>query len=229
MSITPSPAYRDRYAAAGWTCAVFIAVNLFDGWLKIALVHGTLLHYWIFDLVKWLALPALLMVLLHRNPDVRRQDYGLTDTRVVEVLALLPLVLITLFVAFYLPDAVSRQLLGGPKPPFSAPDTLAALGRFWIVGSLYFSVTAGLWESIFIIGLPWLWFSRAEPQSLARTTAFVAVLSLLFALGHWENGVPNIIGAFVFEVCAVCWYLRLRTLWPIIVAHALIDLYDFWP
>ena len=230
MSIMLPAANRGKYEAALWTSAIFITASLVDGWLKIALLRGPLIHFWIFDLTKWLVLPAVLILALRRSADVRPQGYGLTSTHGVGgILALVPLVLITLYVAYAAPAYLANQVLGHPEPPFSSPDTLASLGRFWIVGSIYFSVTAGLWESIFIIGLPWLWFSQGAPVPRNRTVLFVVVSSLLFALGHWENGLPNVIAAFVFEVCAVWWYLRLKTLWPVIVAHTLIDLYDFWP
>ncbi len=229
MSAMSPVADRGKYAAALWTSAIFIAASLVDGWLKIELLRGPLIHFWIFDLAKWLVLPAVLMLALRRSTDVRPQGYGLTNTHGVgEILALVPLVLITLYIAYALPEYLANRVLGHPKPPFSSPDTLASLGRFQIVGSIYFAVTAGLWESIFIIGLPWLWFSQGATLPRNRTVLFVVVSSLLFALGHWENGLPNVIAAFVFEVCAVWWYLRLKTLWPIIFAHTLIDLYDFW-
>ena len=193
------------------------------------MLRGPLIHFWIFDLTKWLVLPAVLMLALRRSPDVRRQGYGLTSAHgMSDIVAMVPLVLITLYIAYALPEYFANQVLGHPKPPFSSPDTLASLGRFRIVGSIYFAVTAGLWESIFIIGLPWLWFSQGAAVPPKQTALFVVVSSLLFASGHWENGLPNVIAAFVFEVCAVRWYLRLKTLWPIIVAHILIDVYDFW-
>ena len=222
-------ANRGKYTAALWTSAIFIVASLVDGWLKIALLRGPLIHFWIFDLTKWLALPAVLMLALRRSPDVRPQGYGLTGNHGVgDILMLVPLVLLTLYIAYATPAYLANQVLGHPEPPFSSPDVLASLGRFRIIGSIYFAITAGLWESIFIIGLPWLWFSQGAPVSRSRAALFVVVSSLLFALGHWENGLPNVIAAFVFEVCAVWWYLRLKTLWPVIVAHALIDLYDFW-
>lgn len=229
MSIMSPAANRGKYTAALWTSAIFIVASLVDGWLKIELLRAPLIHFWIFDLTKWLALPAVLMLALRRSPDVRPQGYGLTGNHGVgDILMLVPLVLLTLYIAYATPAYLANQVLGHPEPPFSSPDTLASLGRFRIIGSIYFAITAGLWESIFIIGLPWLWFSQGAPVSRSRAALFVVVSSLLFALGHWENGLPNVIAAFVFEVCAVWWYLRLKTLWPVIVAHALIDLYDFW-
>jgi len=57
----------------------------------------------------------------------------------------------------------------------------------------------------------------------------VGVSAILFALDHWENGLPAVVGAFCFQFFAFRWYLKLNALWPINGAHFLIDLYYFWP
>ena len=91
------------------------------------------------------------------------------------------------------------------------------------------SATAGLWESIFLIGLPWFWFSRGRTVSVLHVRLFALTLAIVFAAGHWENGRVNVAAVFAFQLLAIWWYLKLRTLWPIILAHFMIDVICFWP
>jgi membrane protease YdiL (CAAX protease family) len=77
--------------------------------------------------------------------------------------------------------------------------------------------------------LPWLWYSGGTSGSTTTRGVFAIGSALIFAACHWENGMPNAIGAFFFQLLAFWWYLRLRTLWPVIGAHFLIDVYYFWP
>lgn len=89
----------------------------------------------------------------------------------------------------------------------------------------YAAVSAGLVESIFFIGLPWLWYSsaRQRPSELLFTLA----VSAIFALAHWEHGRHGVIAAF-FAHCVMCrWFLYWRTLWPVVLGHTLIDMAVF--
>lgn len=218
-----------RYSAALWTSVVFMGVGLFDGFLKVELVRRPLIGYWIFDLAKWLVLPLLLLYAVQRSRRIRPADYGLSmalGSR--DIAAMLPLTVFSLFVIGRATEIFWGNWLYAP-PPFSNLEMLAILGPLHAAGAIFFSVTAGLWESIFSIGLPWLWWSQGYRASAMQGLVFTVVSSVVFALGHWENGLPNLLAAFAFQIGAIAWYLRLGTLWPVILAHTLIDLYYFWP
>lgn len=203
---------------------------MLDGFLKIEMTHGPSINFWVFDISKWVVLPAMLMFVLHRTSTVLPREYGLSaDLGIRDILGTLPLTLFTLFFVGFMTEGFGNLILGYPKPPFSNLETLSALGRLWIVGTFYFSVSAGFCESIFFIGLPWLWVSQAVRMSLWQTRLFAVASALLFGLAHWENGIPSAMGAFAFQLLAIWWYMRLKTLWPIIASHILIDLYYFWP
>lgn len=220
----------DGHTLAGWISVPFIVLGLLDGFWKIAFLRGPLIYFWAYDFAKWFLLPVLLLAVLHRLAFVLPRDYGLSaDLGKRDILYVLPLPLITLFVINFFAAMASGILLAPPKPPLNYSVMLAPLRELWIVGTLYLSATAGLWESIFLIGLPWFWFSRNRVVSARATRAFTFATGILFAAGHWENGVANVMGAFVFQLGAVYWYLRLGTLWPIIGAHFLIDVVYFWP
>ena len=219
-----------EYSVAIWTSAVFVFFGAVDGFLKIDLIQRPLIYFYFFDIFKWLVLPAVLMLLVHRNPQIVARDYGLVaDLGMSDIFRILPAPLISLLLVDMFAEQISGALLGWPKPSFSHREMLAALGPLWIVGTFYFSITAGVWESIFCIGLPWLWFSQGRRMWESDIELFYFVSASLFAIGHWENGLPNVIGAFAFQICAIWWFFRLKTLWPIIAAHTLIDVYYFWP
>jgi hypothetical protein len=223
-------ATKREFAAVAWASGFFILIGLADGLWKTPLLNSRALDYWAYDLAKWTFLPVLLLSLVHRIAKVVPRDYGLSaDLGTSDVFYVLPLPLLSLFFAVVIATAIANGLLHYPKPYFNSANALASLGPLWIVAAFYFSLTAGLWESIFLIGLPWLWFSRGERVPASRRRLIIVGSAFLFAACHWENGMPNAIGAFTFQLLAFWWYVKLRTLWPIIGAHFLIDLYYFWP
>ena len=52
--------------------------------------------------------------------------------------------------------------------------------------------------------------------------------ALFFGLAHWEQGSVGLYRATAFGFAAAILYLKLGDLRPLILAHALIDLYIFW-
>nr|WP_229506747.1 CPBP family intramembrane glutamic endopeptidase [Pseudoduganella rivuli] len=90
---------------------------------------------------------------------------------------------------------------------------------------IYSAVTAGIVESIFFIGLPWLLYRhvRAAPSRIA----FALLATTVFAVAHWEQGPHVIIGAFFSNLVACFWYFLLGTLWPVAAGHILVDLVAF--
>jgi membrane protease YdiL (CAAX protease family) len=57
--------------------------------------------------------------------------------------------------------------------------------------------------------------------------ALVAVTSLVFGAYHWWTGVGNIIEAVIMGVLLMLFYQRSAALWPVVLAHYLIDVVDF--
>lgn len=201
-----------------------------DGFWKPALLRSPPIFFWAYDFGKWVLLPLCLLWLLHRITDISPRDYGLiADRGMRDILMLLPVPFITLLMADVFTIGMADWILRPPPPEFNYASVLAPLGPLWIVGTFYASITAGVWESIFVLGLPWFWFSQRQPVTGQRVIAFAVVSAAVFALCHWENGISNALGAFVFQLLAVHWYLKFGTLWPVIGAHTLTDVYYFWP
>jgi membrane protease YdiL (CAAX protease family) len=223
-------AWGYRHRIAGLICVPFVLLTVLDGFWKTSLTRGPLIAYWAFDFAKWVVLPLVLIKVFRRLTGVRSVDYGLSSPLgAADHFYVLPLPLFSLFLAHLVVDQTTARFLGYPEPYFDFSVALAALGGLWIVGTLYASATAALWESIFFISLPWLWISRGAELSRGAQYAFAFGTAIVFAIAHWENGIPNAVGAFVFQLIAVWWYLRLRTLWPIIGAHFLVDVVYLWP
>ena len=66
-------------------------------------------------------------------------------------------------------------------------------------------------------------------RDLLRDKFQVTVVSaLLFAGMHWSQGVPNLIYVFLIGVVFMAVYLRVGALWPLIIAHYIIDAIAFW-
>lgn len=87
---------------------------------------------------------------------------------------------------------------------------------------LYAALTAGVVESIFFIGMPWLAYAGTARQVSPRR--FAAVMSAVFSLAHWEHGSAVATGAFCCHLVVCAWFFRWRSLWPVAAGHTLIDL-----
>lgn len=57
--------------------------------------------------------------------------------------------------------------------------------------------------------------------------AMVITTSLLFAAYHWWSGIGNITMAFLLGVALMLAYQKLNVLWPVIIAHYLMDVVAF--
>jgi membrane protease YdiL (CAAX protease family) len=56
----------------------------------------------------------------------------------------------------------------------------------------------------------------------------IAVSALLFGAMHWSTGVENVVTCTVIGALLMATYLRTGTLWPVVVAHYVIDVIAFW-
>ena len=92
---------------------------------------------------------------------------------------------------------------------------------------MYFAATAAFVEEIYYRGLTWRLLEGCYSPGL-RKLVYVLGGSCFFAAIHWENGSPELIATYVYGMAACVWYLRLRTLWPLVLAHFTIDLWVYW-
>jgi uncharacterized protein len=62
---------------------------------------------------------------------------------------------------------------------------------------------------------------------LGDGSAMIAATALLFGAYHWWSGIGNIVGATLLGVLLMLFYRRSGALWPVILAHYLVDIRHF--
>lgn len=203
-----------------------VVVWLVNGFYLAALAKIGIALFWAVDMIQWIGLPLVLLIFLAKRASIRPKHYGLGvgalrwQKPVVGTVA----VFVTTGLTFLWTRHWTWLLLGYPSGYFSFPELYPggiAGTAVWV----YSAVTAGIVESIFFIGLPWLLYHNAlnKPSRIA----FAILSGLVFALAHWEQGPHAVIYAFLFALIACFWFFRLGTLWPVAAGHALVDLVAF--
>ncbi|KIM11999.1 MAG: hypothetical protein KU37_03925 [Sulfuricurvum sp. PC08-66] len=57
--------------------------------------------------------------------------------------------------------------------------------------------------------------------------SLVLISTLLFTAIHWSNDITNILGVAIWAFFAMILFIRLRTIWPLIVAHTVTNMILF--
>ena len=89
---------------------------------------------------------------------------------------------------------------------------------------LYGAISAGVIEELVYRGLFWRLCSRFSRPDLL----YLGLGPLLFALVHWEQGLPGLLRSWLFGLLFAALYRWRAQLWPLILAHILIDIADWW-
>jgi membrane protease YdiL (CAAX protease family) len=190
--------------------------------------HSPML-YWIFDFLKFVALPTAAAVYLARVHAIWPKHYGLRN--VVEHEGWVHFGGLTIFLTLFLGLVYYATFYTAwyairpdPVPVFYKEINPSGLLR--IPATLYFAVTAGVVEEVFCRGLPLLYLERRFPARLP-SVLYIVGTATIFGLIHWGNGPHEVVATFVFGLAAAIFYLRLRELWPLIGAHIIINLLVF--
>ena len=186
--------------------------------------------FWLFDTFHFVLLPTALLVWLARVFLITPEKYGLVTVAEHEswlhFAGLVVFVAIILYFIYQVADDFFWVIFHRPETiPFYKNILPNGLLRIPLV--LYFAATAGLFEEIFFRGLPLLYFQSRYPSSIPRGK-YVLGTSMLFGAIHWGNGAHEVLATFTYGVFASLFYLKLRDLWPLVGAHALTDLWEFW-
>jgi hypothetical protein len=189
-----------------------------------ALLECSVAAFWLQDIFHWVIVPGFAIFLLHRRWRVSPSDYGLPwpPPMAADLVGLSILVAGVQFLVWFVPRNVVGAIIRN-RTLCSAMQSRITYSR---VRQLDISLTAGAVESAFFIGLPWLAVRRLV--KFPGKASFAIASSIHFALTHWEQGFHNVIATFFFGVIACAWYFKLRDLWPVVVAHTMIDLVAFW-
>ncbi len=211
----------------GWALVPVLVVWQLNGFYLPLLGHGEMLLFWVIDGLQWIVLPAAVLGLLAHRAALRPRHYGLAppEKNLWPLAGQSLMVFATAGLVFLLARNLSWRVLGPSPVSFQLAQFLPQ-GLAGTVVQIYAAVSAGLVESIFFIGLPWLWVSSARPHASKRLFTFA--VSTLFALAHWEHGRHGVIAAFFAHWVLCQWFLHWRTLWPVVLGHMLIDLAVFF-
>lgn len=209
--------------------AVVAAVFLTSGFFRRDLYALSPALYWVFDFLKFVVVPAAAALVLAKRYGLRPRHYGLRGIAEHETwghfIGLTIFLALILALTYYATWHIAWRLL---RPEAALPfyQEINPKGLLRIPVTLYMGVTAGVVEEVLFRGLPLLYLERRFPNSLPRKP-YILGTALLFGLVHWGDGPHQVLATFAFGVLAAALYLRLRDLWPLITAHAIIDIYTF--
>lgn len=206
-------------------CALLpvLAVWQANGLYLPTLAQGGMHLFWMADLCQWVVLPTALVWLLARAASLRPSHYGLAapamdwQSLVWRALA----VFVTAGLAFLVARNLAWTVL---RPPASSWPLVQMFpgGLAGAAARAYAALSAGLVESIFFIGLPWLLYASCRPRPSPRW--FVLAVSAIFASAHWEQGSHLVVAAFFAHLVLCAWFFRWGTLWPVVFGHSMVDL-----
>jgi membrane protease YdiL (CAAX protease family) len=209
--------------------APFIFVSIVDGGFRDFLRNAPG-WFWSFDMFKFLLLPTLSLLWLARHGGVLPQQYGFSVTsergRWPQYLGLIALVTAALWFATFVTWTIIWRILGQPQIEAYFAN-MAPSGALRAPAILYFAATAGLFEEIFFRGLPLLYLEQRNITAFPQIQ-YVIGTSLVFALIHWENGIPALASTFAWGVLSATFYLQLRDLRPLVIAHTVVNAWEFW-
>lgn len=209
--------------------APLVLVFALDGYFRRPLYSYSLALYWIFDFFKFVVVPAGALVWLARRVRVVPSQYGMRRPAEHEswlhFIGLVAFLAFVLYLLYYVAFVASWIAL---RPPESTPfyKSIVPDGLLRVPTALYLAVTAGLVEEVFFRALPLTYLSERFPTRVP-VAGYVLTTSLLFGVAHSGNGDHDVIATFIFGLFAAFFYLKLRDVWPLVGAHALIDLWHF--
>ena len=211
----------------GWSLIPVLLVWQLNGFYLPALRSRGAPIFWAVDGLQWIVLPALLLGLLAHKAALRPTHYGLVPLgkNLWPLAGQGLMVFVTAGLAFLVARNLSWRVLG-PSPGSFQWVHLFPQGLAGAAVQIYAAVSAGLVESIFFIGLPWLLYASARQHPSERR--FTLCVSTIFALAHWEHGRHGVIAAFFAHGVMCRWFLHWRTLWPVVLGHTMIDLAAFF-
>lgn len=218
-----------KATAVLFACVPHVSISIVDGFFKEPLYGYAHEAFWAFDILKFVILTIVIVVWLARSYSITPPSYGLRKENAEYwfncIVLVVALTLLLNFV-YTIVRLIALKFLGVvPTPAFSYQLTIPK-GLLHYPVLVYFGLTAGFAEEIFFRALPLLYikerFGNVKPG-----WKYVVATSFLFAAAHWENGPHEIIATFAFGVVASLLYLKLRDLWPLVGAHALIDIWNF--
>jgi len=186
--------------------------------------------FWLVDALGWIALPSMILFYIYRYYGISLHDYGLVNLNTPykrrEVINWSFLSTFILSIYYFAFGWLAWRFIDAPTNVFSYGGIVPE-GNLRYVTIVYFAITAAVFEEIFFRGLIWR-LVYSSSIKFNKSIVYVVISSALFGAVHWENGLPEVVSTTIFGIVACVLYLRLRNLLPLVIAHFLIDVVNFW-
>ena len=191
--------------------------------------------FWAMEIVAWAVLPLALYFAGRRAGLFSAVDLGL-HTSVggsprpwILPLALMvaPFVMVWMDSQFVkLATALSPATYGASAFRYEdmIPPRGPSTGGYRLLAIAYLALTAGLVEGFYYLGMTRLLFR----SGWVGAVPFMVASVVLFAGSHWEGGTWKLVYALAWGIAMAVVYAAIRNLWPIAVAHTVVDLTWFW-
>lgn len=231
MEISDSRYYPCQRGKICCLFAVYYAFTILRGWVLPVFPVSTY-GFWFFDSVSFVVVPAVLIAygvrhgvplieFFRYSPQDRPLSGGLFSTSIL-------FTMLTCLVAFaanivgntvsdFFPWAIDAHYFYDSRPSSSR------FANFLI--ALYFSMTAGVAEELMFRGggrIVWQYVTSSQCWF-----GYVISSSTLFGLMHWPHGVVAVIQSMVMGVFWSTMYIKINDIYPLIIAHAVLDFIIF--
>ncbi|MCG2594028.1 CPBP family intramembrane metalloprotease [Ramlibacter sp. XY19] len=227
--MAPTLARRQALLAAIFP---FAALALLNGFYKLPLHRVGPAWYWAADALQFVLVPVICVWWLLRPAGVDAQALGLglglrrgRHGRQEDWASLL-FVAVVIFAITWPIVFMARRF--GWEYADVLPDILPTAWGARLLVAVYMAVTAALVEEVAFRALPWLYVREVLAERW-RAPVYLVGSTFLFALIHAEQGPAGMISSGWFGFVAAAYYLRLRSLWPPVLAHFAVDLWAFGP
>lgn len=227
--VAAAPGARQRRAGIVLLLAAGLAPLLLNGFYNARVAQSVPL-YWVVELLTWVLLPALLFTAGLRlglctpaGLGLHGQLRGREDRRGL----LLAIAAVALAFPWAYSGSYALALWLFPHNwgyvAFEYQDMVPAAGPLRWLALAHLALSAGIVEELYFRGLLRTLFADGRRGALA----FVLVSAAAFSLIHWEGGVHNLFATLLVGLGAGAVYAWLRNLWPLVIGHALTDLWWF--
>lgn len=208
----------------------FFIFQVINGLFMGEALEISLWCYLIIDLFGFVVIPGLCLLWCFFNYDLHASALGLSFTVKGEkadyILSCISAVIILFFLYYFIGGALDPYFVDHDIIPANE-GFIQKVGQEWRwLAIFYLSLTAAFSETLVYVAVPYYLLIR-EGSPVTFSWAYSIIPSLLFGFVHWENGVPAVISASISGYFLLLIALMLRSAWPAVIAHFLLDVYYF--
>jgi hypothetical protein len=213
-----------------WLAALLIVGLLpfeLNGWYNPRLSTTA---FWCIELLTWVVMPMAILTVALRRGIVTRAELGLHLSvfgKRNEALILM-FSLVASFALYHI-DRWTVEKAGALFPanfgysPFQyrtvVPDPGPTTGWLRLLAISYLALSAGWVEETYYRAM----MSKLFSPRWWGTLLYVLVSTIVFASAHWEGGVQTMFEAAVFGGIAALLFRAIQNIWPLIIAHTIVD------